>query len=177
MRIISGTHKGRRISLSKNLKARPTTDFAKENIFNVLSNYIDIEDKTVLDLFSGTGGISYEFASREAKDIISVEKNFTHHKQIISNIKELGFSSILAIKGDCFRYVEKCKKKFDIIFADPPYDLPKLEILPNMIIEKELINKDGLLIFEHSRDFDFSELKGFQEVRTYGSVNFSIFQF
>lgn len=176
MRIVSGTHKGRRITPDKSFKARPTTDFAKENLFNVLNNMIDFEELSVLDLFGGTGGISYEFASRGAQKVICVEKNFRHFSFIQKTINELKFEQILPIKSDVFKFVKACRQKFNFIFADPPFDLPTLETIPDTILEKDLLSKDGYLIVEHSSKNDFSSHPLFIEKRTYGSVNFSFFQ-
>lgn len=175
MRIISGTHKGRRITPDKKFKARPTTDFAKENLFNVINNWYDIEDLNVLDLFSGTGGISYEFASREAKSVISIEKDYNHQAFIKRTIEELGFKNIKSIKSDVFRYIKSCKFKFDLIFADPPFALKEIDTIPDAIFEQNLLQDDGILIVEHSKDTNFSTHPMFTEQRVYGSVNFSIF--
>lgn len=175
MRIISGTHKGRRISPDKKFKARPTTDFAKENIFNVISNWYDIDGLDVLDLFSGTGGISYEFASRGAKSVISVEKEFSHQAFIRRTITDLGFENIKSLKADVFKYLKSCKFKFDLIFADPPYALDNIESIPDLVFDNDLLQDNGILIVEHSKDTNFSKHPMFTEQRVYGSVNFSIF--
>ena len=176
MRIVSGTHKGRRITPDKSFKARPTTDFAKENLFNVLNNMIDFEDLNVLDLFGGTGGISYEFASRGAEKIICVEKNHRHFAFIQKTIEELKFEQILPIKSDVVRFIKSCRQKFDMIFADPPFDMKGIDSIPNSILEKELLSENGLLIVEHGSTNDFSAHPFFFEKRTYGSVNFSFFK-
>lgn len=176
MRIISGTHKGRRISPDKNFKARPTTDFAKENLFNVLNNIIDFEDLSVLDLFSGTGGISYEFASRGAKKVMCVEKNYNHYSFIQKTIKELKFEQIQAVKSDVFRFLRNFPQKFDLIFADPPFEMKSMETIPKLVFEKELLTEDGILIVEHGSTNDFSAHPNFWDKRTYGSVNFSFFK-
>ncbi|MBN2596047.1 16S rRNA (guanine(966)-N(2))-methyltransferase RsmD [Labilibaculum sp.] len=176
MRIISGTHKGRRISPDKNFKARPTTDFAKESLFNVLNNVIDFEDLKVLDLFGGTGGISYEFASRGAEMVMCIEKNHNHFSFIQKTIKELKFEQIQAIKTDVFRFLRNFPQKFDLIFADPPFAMKSLETIPNLVFEKELLSEDGLLIIEHGSSNDFSAHPNFTEKRVYGSVNFSFFK-
>lgn len=176
MRIISGTHKGRRISPDKNFKARPTTDLAKENLFNVLNNIIDFEDLSVLDLFSGTGGISYEFASRGAEKVMCVEKNYNHFSFIQKNIKELKFEQIQAVKSDVFRFLRNYSEKFDLIFADPPFEMKSLETIPELVFEKELLAEDGILIVEHGSTTDFSAHPNFYDKRTYGSVNFSFFK-
>lgn len=176
MRIVSGKYKGRHISPPKNFRARPTTDFAKENIFNILNNNFDFSELSVLDLFSGTGSISYEFASRECLSVISIESNFKHHIFIQKTIKELGLQNVKAFKSDVFRYVKSCKTKFDIIFADPPYELKEIESIPAYIFEHGVLNKEGWLIVEHGDKTNFSKQLGFRETRKYGGVNFSIFE-
>lgn len=177
MRIISGSHRGRHIFPDKNFTARPTTDFAKENLFNVLTNYIDIEEITVLDLFSGTGSISYEFASRGAKEIVSVELNHKHYAFIKRTAQELGFKNINLFRTDIFIACKKLKgRKFDIIFADPPYDLKNIKDVPSAIFDNELLATDGLAIIEHPASVDYSHLPYFSEHREYGSVNFTIFR-
>ncbi len=166
MRIISGTHKGKIITPDKNFKARPTTDFAKENLFNVLNNYIDIEDASVLDLFAGTGSISYEF-----------ELNYNHYAFIKKTAVQLGFKNMTIFKTDVFI---ACKKlngtTFDIIFADPPYNLEKINEIPAAIFNNDLLAPDGIAIIEHPSTVDFSSEPNFFEHRRYGSVNFSIFK-
>ena len=177
MRIVSGTLKGRRFSPPGNFKARPTTDFAKENIFNVLNNIIDFAETDVLDLFSGTGSISLEFASRGSKRIVAVEKSYNHFRFIRKVISELGFDDrINVVKGCAFKFVEKTNATFDIVFADPPYDLEEADKLPEMVMNSGILNAGGLFIFEHSDKQDYSGLPGFKEVRKYGKVNFSIFE-
>lgn len=175
MRIISGKNKGRRIQLPKNIKARPTTDFAKENLFNVLNNMVEWEECEALDLFAGTGSISLEFASRGCPKVICVEK-YPPNYSFIEKAKEILKASELSIyKTDVFKYLELTKDTFDIIFADPPYDLKTLPEVPTIIIERKLLKKGGVFVMEHSKDYDFSHLPLFIEKRIYGSVNFSIF--
>lgn len=176
MRIIGGSHRSRKIDAPRNLPLRPTTDFAKESLFNILNNQFDIETLSVLDLFSGTGAISFEFASRGAKKIIAVEKNYNCFGFIKSKSAEFGFDQILAYKGDAFRYLETNTEKFDIIFADPPYDLPRIEELPKLVFGNDLLIKNGRLIIEHSSKTSYSDEERFLEKRTYGEVNFSIFE-
>lgn len=176
MRIISGIHRGRIIQPPKNLRARPTTDFAKENLFNVLSSHIGIEDAEVLDLFSGTGSISYEFASRGAASVVSVEINAVHHNYIKETARKFGFDNIFAVKANCFLYLKSCTKRFDIVFADPPYDIQGSETIPETVFERGLLRSGGWLVFEHSAKMDVSDHPNFYERRVYGSVNFSIFR-
>ena len=176
MRIISGKYRGRTIVPPRNLRARPTTDFAKENLFNVLTNLVDFEECDILDLFSGTGSISYEFASRDARSVTSVEVNSVHHNFIRQTAKELKFENFYAVKANAFLYLKSCSKKFDIIFSDAPYDLEGSEEVIALVFEKNLLREDGFLIFEHSKDKNFSEHPNFWQSRSYGSVQFSFFK-
>ena len=176
MRIISGKYRGRTIVPPRNLRARPTTDFAKENLFNVLVNRVEFEELDVLDLFSGTGSISYEFASREARSVTSVEVNSVHHNFIRQTAKELKFENFFAVKANVFLYLKSCTKQFDLIFSDAPYDLEGREEVINLVFEKNLLREDGFLIFEHSKDKNFSEHPYFWQSRSYGSVQFSFFK-
>ena len=177
MRIISGEFKGRRFSPPKNLQARPTTDIAKEGLFNILNNMIDFEEINVLDMFAGTGSIGFEFASRGCRNITSLEINSINYAFIQKIIKELGIADVIhSFRYDSFKFIENTKTKFDLIFADPPYDHKKLENIPDLIFEKELLNPDGLLILEHPKDKDFKNHPCFFENRKYGHVNFSFFK-
>lgn len=177
MRIISGSLRGRQISPDKNFSARPTTDFAKENLFNVLCNLTELEDITVLDLFSGTGSISYEFASRGAKDIVSVEINHNHYAFIKRTAKELGFKNITVFRTNVFTACQKLKgRKFDIIFADPPYNLEEITKVPGAIFDNDLLADSGIAIIEHPAAVSYADHPHFSEQRQYGSVNFSIFK-
>lgn len=177
MRIISGSHKGRQIFPDKYFTARPTTDFAKENLFNVLRRYIDFEGIKALDLFSGTGSISYELASRGAAEIISVELNYKHFAFIKRTAQELGFTKIKVYKNDSFSACKKLKgSHFDLIFADPPYNLPEIEQIPPVIFDNDLLTEGGIAIVEHPASVDYSSSSHFCEHRAYGSVNFSIFR-
>lgn len=177
MRIISGSHKGRQIFPDKSFSARPTTDFAKENLFNVLTNYIDIEDARTLDLFAGTGSISYEFASRGASEIVSIEQNFKHYAFIKRMAEELNFRNMKLFRTDVFIACKKLKgRKFDIIFADPPYNLDKINEIPAAIFDNDLLAEKGIAVIEHPANVDFSAYPRFTEHRQYGSVNFSFFE-
>lgn len=160
----------------RNLRARPTTDFAKENLFNVLVNLVDFEELDVLDLFSGTGSISYEFASREARSVTSVEVNSVHHNFIRQTARELKFENFYAVKANAFLYLKSCTKRFDLIFSDAPYDLDGSEEVISIVFERDMLNNDGMLIFEHSKDKDFSKHPNFWQLRSYGSVQFSFFK-
>lgn len=177
MRIITGKYKGRHFDIPRSFKARPTTDFAKENIFNVLIQYIDFEGATALDLFSGTGSISLELLSRGCSQVVSVEADRDHHRFIQDCISKLrNEKNVQCLRGDVFRYIKSCKQQFNFIFADPPYALKELPTIPDLIFEKGLLKDDGIFVFEHGKDYDFSEHPHFVEHRSYGSVNFSLFR-
>ena len=176
MRIITGQFKGRHFDIPRTFKARPTTDFAKENIFNVLNGYIDFDGITALDLFSGTGSISLELISRGCKEVVSVEKDRDHARFIAECIRKIKVESNILIRGDVFRFLKTCHQKFDLIFADPPYALPELGTIPDLIFEYNLLSTDGIFVFEHGKNNDFSNNPHFVEHRSYGSVNFSIFK-
>lgn len=176
MRIVSGKYRGRTINPPRNLRARPTTDFAKENLFNVLNNLIDFEECDVLDLFAGTGSISYEFASRGAKSVTSVEINPVHYNFIRETARQLGITNLHPVKANVFLYLKSCPKKFDVIFSDAPYDLEGSEEVIREVFARDLLQPDGLLIFEHSKKMDFSQYEGFWQLRSYGSVQFSFFK-
>jgi 16S rRNA (guanine966-N2)-methyltransferase len=176
LRIIGGKYRGRRIDPPASLKARPTTDFAREGLFNILNNRIDFETATVLDLFSGTGSISYEFASRGAAAIHLVEKNVRHISGIRRIIRELGLENIKVIHIDVKAYLKTSTAKYDIVFADPPYELPWLKELPDLITGAGILKKDGFLILEHPKMLNFKDHRLFFEHRNYGGVNFSFFR-
>lgn len=176
MRIVSGKYKGRAINPPRNLRARPTTDFAKENLFNVLGNLVDFEECDVLDLFAGTGSISYEFASRGARSVTSVEINPVHYDFIRSTARQLGIDNLYAVKANVFLYLRSCPKQFDIVFSDAPYDLSGSEAVVDLVLGGDLLRPGGLLIFEHSKKMDFSERSEFWQLRSYGSVQFSFFK-
>jgi len=177
MRIISGKHKGRRISAPKKLPVRPTTDMAKEALFNILSNQYYFEDISVLDLFSGTGNISYEFASRGVTAICSVDRNYDCAKFVKTTAEHLGFT-IKTIKSDVFQFLEKGAKPVDIIFADPPYALSMEDFsqIPAIVFSKQLLLQNGTLIIEHAKHTDLSGLAHFKSSRKYGSSVFSFFE-
>ncbi|WP_163717915.1 RsmD family RNA methyltransferase [Mangrovibacterium lignilyticum] len=176
MRIVGGEHRGRLFNPGKSFKARPTTDMAKESLFNILLNQIDFEAIKVLDLFSGTGSISFEFASRGCPDITSIELNFQHHRFITEVIQKLGVTSIKAVKANAFQYCSKTDQSFDLIFADPPYDHKQFAEVPDLVLSGDLLKPDGLFILEHPKNHNFSSRPEFVEVRNYGSVHFSFFR-
>lgn len=175
MRVISGIYKRRRFDVPRTFKARPTTDFAKENLFNVLNNYIDFEEGvTALDLFAGTGSISIELVSRGCDRVISVEKEPAHYSFICKIMKEVQTDKCLPIRGDVFKFINNSREQFDFIFADPPYALKELETIPELIFKNNLLKEDGLFVLEHGKDNNFEENPHFIERRVYGSVNFSL---
>ena len=179
MRVISGIYKRRHFDIPRNFKARPTTDFAKENLFNVLSNRIDFEDSIrALDLFAGTGSISIELLSRGCEQVVSIEKDRDHFAFICKVMKELKIEKCIPIRGDVFKYITSNggRDTFDFIFADPPYALAELETLPDLIFEHGLLKEQGLFVLEHGKNNHFESHPHFQEHRVYGSVNFSFFQ-
>jgi 16S rRNA (guanine(966)-N(2))-methyltransferase RsmD len=175
VRIISGKYRGKHLSPGKDFKARPTTDFAKESLFNILANRYNFEEIKVLDLFSGTGSISFEFASRGCSIVEAVELNSKHAAFIIKTAKELNLSQIKLYKINAYQYLKFNKHKFDVIFADPPYDMVGVDLLPDLVLEKDILAKDGVFILEHSQNIDFAKHQRLTEHRNYGSVNFSFF--
>ena len=176
MRVITGIYKGRHFDVPRSFWARPTTDFAKENLFNVLTGYMDFEGIRALDLFAGTGSISIELLSRGASQVVSVEADRDHARFIRQCMEKLGTHNHQLIKGDVFRFLKQCHLQFDFIFADPPYALPNLAELPEQILSHHLLAADGLLVVEHGKDYDFSAHPCFISHRAYGSVNFSLFK-
>ena len=177
MRIISGKYKGRRITAPKNLPARPTTDISKEALFNILNNKFYFNSLSVLDLFAGIGSISFEFASRGAEDIICVDQHYNSLKFIQKTAQELNFS-IKTIKSDVFKYLEKTTLKHDVIFADPPYNFEKDQFakIITLVFDNDLVNEDGVLIIEHSKHTDLSDIKNFDYSKKYGGSMFSFFE-
>lgn len=176
MRIITGLYKGRHFDVPRSFKARPTTDFAKENIFNVVNGYMDLDGTVALDLFAGTGSISLELLSRGCSHVVSVEADRDHAAFIRQCMTKIGTDDCLLIRGDVFRFMKSCKQQFNFIFADPPYALKQLPEIPSLIFQYGLLKDGGLLVFEHGKDNDFSAHEHFVEHRSYGSVNFSLFK-
>jgi 16S rRNA (guanine966-N2)-methyltransferase len=177
VRIISGKYRGKIIIAPASLPVRPTTDYAKTGLFNILNNLVDYESISVLDLFSGTGNITYELISRGCTDITSVDIDKNCVKFISETASKLIAAEVKIIKGDAFQFISNCFRAFDVIFADPPFDLTKAALLPEMIFENNLLNPNGIFIFEHVSGIDYSANKYFSEVRKYGHVSFSFFRF
>lgn len=175
MRIISGKYGRRRFDVPTNITARPTTDMARENLFNVLMGLIDLEGKTVLDLFAGTGAMSFEFLSRGAAHVTAVEKARVQTDFIRRVQQQLGDDNLTLVRGDVFKFVTSCRQSFDVIFADPPYDLPRFAQVPELVLNSSLVHDGTLFIMEHPREHDFSALAHFLQQRVYGKVNFSLF--
>jgi 16S rRNA (guanine966-N2)-methyltransferase len=176
MRVISGFLKSRRFQAPKGLPTRPTTDKAKESLFNILNQKIDFDEIEVLDLFAGIGGISLEFISRGVIHLTSVEINHRCIRYLNEQKKEHDLSNWKIYNGDAFKVIAKYKEEFDVIFADPPYNAKRLADIPELIFESDLLKPGGILIVEHSSDTSLSHVRNFQEQRTYSKVNFSIFQ-
>lgn len=175
MRIISGKYGRRRFDVPKNITARPTTDFARENIFNVLENLEGFEDKSACDLFAGTGAVSFEFLSRGCNYVTAVENapvQISFIKKVAEVLKD---TALHVVRCDVFKFIEENQKGYDYIFADPPYDHPRFEEIPSLILDSRLVKPGSIVIIEHSKNRDFSFLPGFNQRRVYGSVNFSIF--
>jgi 16S rRNA (guanine966-N2)-methyltransferase len=176
MRIISGKFGGRRINPpAKMPHTRPTTDIAKEGLFNILQSRISFDEIKTLDLFGGTGSISYELASRGAADLTLVEKDNIMHSFIKKNMEMLGVENCKVLKMDIFSYLNTCTEQFDFIFAGPPYALGSIDEIPKIIVQKKLIATDGFFVLEHTPRNNYEKFNGFSFVRNYGSTLFSFF--
>lgn len=176
MRIITGQYKGRHFEVPRSFKARPTTDFAKENLFNVLRAYVDFEETAALDLFGGTGSISLELLSRGCSRVVTVEKDRRHFAFIEQCRRTLGDAAWHPLCGDALKFIERCAEPFDLVFADPPYALPELPELPERVLGSRLLASGAIFVLEHGKTQDFSAHPAFVEHRAYGSVNFSFFR-
>ncbi len=176
MRIIAGKYGRRRFQVPTNITARPTTDMARENIFNVLGNWVDFDGLTALDLFSGTGAMSFEFLSRGCSMVTSVEKAAVQYNFIAKVKAQLHDNGLVQARGDVFKFVATCKQQYDIIFADPPYDLPNFADVPRLVLESRMLKPSTIFIIEHSKAYDFSTLPHYYQHRNYGKVNFTIFR-
>lgn len=177
MRIISGKYGRRRFDVPSNITARPTTDFARENIFNVLENMVDFDGLRALDLFAGTGAVSFEFLSRGCAAVTAVEKAATQQRFIAKVAALLGDDNLSLVRGDVLRFLAGGgAPRFDVVFADPPYDMEGFGDIPGKVLASGLLAPGAVFVMEHSRKYDFSALPHFVEHRAYGSVNFSIFR-
>ena len=176
MRIISGIHGGRKISPPVKMPyTRPTTDIAKEGLFNILQNNLDISSLKTLDLFGGTGAISYELASRGVEDLTIIEKDSSMYEFIKKTNAVLGFENFKVLKSDVFKYMENCTEKYDLIFAGPPYALTSIDELPRLVFEKKLLNPAGWFVLEHTPRNDYKKTAHYRTERNYGTTIFSIF--
>ncbi|MBQ7280941.1 MAG: 16S rRNA (guanine(966)-N(2))-methyltransferase RsmD [Bacteroidales bacterium] len=175
MRIIAGTLKGRRLNPPDNLPVRPTTDMARESLFNILNNYVDYEECAVMDLFAGTGAVSFEFISRGVRELTAIEINNQCTDFIKATAQRLNVSNIHVVRADVFDLLKRAYKKFDIVFADPPYSHEGLSTLPDLVFEKQVLTEDGIFILEHPREYSFEEHPHFWQHRAYGKVNFTFF--
>lgn len=176
MRIIGGRLKGLRLNPPNNLPVRPTTDLAKEALFNILLNQIEFEGIEVLDLFSGTGNISLEFASRGAEKVISVDRSIHCVNYLKDTARQHGLENIKTYKADVLKYLQLENVQYDLIFADPPYDLNQIPEIPKIVFEKNILKPDGLLIIEHQSMQNLSQHPKFVEQRKYGHSSFSFFK-
>ncbi len=177
MRIIGGRYRGLRFTPPRDLPVRPTTDMAKEALFNILQNRLDFEGMEALDLFSGTGGISLELASRGAASIESVDRHYKCVQFLSESSKKLGITSIRTVKANVFTYLDRCTKQFDFIFADPPYDLDQLTQIPRLILDKNLLKPDGILVLEFPATRKLPDTPAPAEIRKYGNSSFAIYKF
>ena len=177
MRIIGGKYGGRIIKPPKSLQARPTTDFAKENLFNILENRVYFEHLAALDLFAGTGNISFELLSRGCRHVTAVEKNPVNRKFISYMAGKLKVENLTVVQSDAFKFMASAREKFGLIFADPPYHLPDVEKIPTLIDQYHLLHEAGYFILEHGKNINFSNFPFYTEQRKYGQVHFSFFRF
>lgn len=175
MRIIAGSLRGRRLNPPQNLPVRPTTDMARESLFNILNNYVDYEDCTVLDLFAGTGAVSLEFVSRGAREVTSIDINAQCTDFIKQCSTQLGVRNLHVVRADVFDLLKRANRRFDIVFADPPYALEGLPQLPDMVFDRGVLTDDGIFVLEHPREYSFEEHPHFWQHRAYGKVNFTFF--
>lgn len=176
MRIIGGEHGGRKFNPPSRMPyTRPTTDIAKEGLFNVLQHNLDFEELKTLDLFGGTGNISYELASRGVKDLTIVEKDSNMYEYIKKTASSLRIENLKAIKMDVFKYIDTCKDQFDFIFAGPPYALTNIDDIPRVIFEKQLLKKQGWFVLEHTPRNDYKSFPYYKNEKNYGTTVFSIF--
>lgn len=175
MRIVGGKYRNRRLHPPAEMEARPTTDFAKEGLFNVLQHSVPLEDIRVLDLFAGTGNISLEFLSRGAREVISVDQDKRLFDFMQRTSRELGETGWRMVKGDVFTFLNSHRGVYDIVFADPPFRMEEIERIPDLVLQSGLLGTEGMLIVEHHEKVDLSHVHGYQRTRTYGLIHFSFF--
>jgi 16S rRNA (guanine966-N2)-methyltransferase len=176
LRIISGTFKGRRLHPPASLPVRPTTDFAKEGLFNILNRMVDYEEVRALDLFAGTGGISFEFYSRGVPSVMAVDIERTCVTFINHTAEQFGMKGLQAIRANYLVFLKRSLERFDVVFADPPYDMNGITEIPALVAASAVMNPGGLLALEHSDRYDFKDDPNFLELRRYGRVHFSFFR-
>jgi 16S rRNA (guanine966-N2)-methyltransferase len=177
VRITGGDWRGRRLGTMKGFKGRPTTDFAREGLCNLLRTRVELEGAVVLDLFAGTGIVGMECASRGAMSVTAVELDKRAVGYIKSTYKEFGFEKFVVVSTDVFKFLERSSMKCDFVFADPPYDLDRIREIPSEVKASGVLAEDGMFVLEHGESVSFEGDKGFVERRKYGHVNFSFFQF
>ncbi len=177
MRIIAGKYKSRKINPPANLPVRPTTDRARESLFNILNNLVEFQKMVVLDLFSGTGAVSFEMISRGCKEVTAVDQNRNCTEWIRHAAKEFQMQNMQVRQADSFRFIKQNPKKYDLIFADPPYNLDRIEDISQHIFSNNILNNNGWLVIEHPKEIDFANQPFFHSHRKYGKVNFSFFHF
>ena len=177
MRIIGGSLKGRRFSPPRHFKGRPTTDFGREGLFNLLRSRLELDGLEALDLFAGSGAVSYELASRGAVSVTAIEQDSGACRYIQKQAQDFGLDAIRVVRADVFAFLGRAMTQYELVFADPPYTDARLETLPDLVREAGLVAKGGLFILEHGDRRDFSETEGFVEMRKYGHVHFSFFDF
>ena len=175
MRIISGSLKGRRLNPPANLPVRPTTDMAREGLFNILNNYLDYDECTVMDLFAGTGAVSMEFVSRGVREVTAVDINNACTEYIKAEARRLELNNLRVVRADVFDLLKRANRKFDVVFADPPYALQGLETLPDLVFAHQVLTDDGIFILEHPQEYSFEEHPHFWQHRNYGKVNYTVF--
>ena len=175
MRIIAGKLRGRRLNPPQSLPVRPTTDMARESLFNILNNYVDYEVCSVLDLFAGTGAMSLEFVSRGVRDVTAIDINSQCVDFIKQSANQFAVSNLRVVRADVFDLLKRANRRFDIVFADPPYAIEGLTSLPDLVFAKDLLTEDGMFILEHPREYQFDEHPHFWQHRNYGKVNFTFF--
>jgi 16S rRNA (guanine(966)-N(2))-methyltransferase RsmD len=177
MRIIGGAFKGRHFTPHRGFKGRPTTDFGREGLFNLLRSRVDFEGLRALDLFAGTGAIAFELMSRGAQEVVCVEKDSRSVRSIKDQARAWQWTGLRCIRADVLRLLFKANAQFDLVFADPPFDMEELESLPDRVRKSGFVAAGGLFVLEHGERRDFSEVEGFVETRNYGKVHFSFFEF
>ena len=175
MRIIAGSLRGRRLNPPVSLPVRPTTDMARESLFNILENYMDFEEVNALDLFAGTGNISYELVSRGCPKVTAVDQDFGCVKFIRETANKLVMNELIVVRSDVFRFLSNHKMKYQLIFADPPYDCEHYGELVRLVFDNNLLTDDGMFVLEHDKYIHFNDHPHFMEQRHYEKVNFSFF--